>query len=72
MFAKELTQAGHIKRFTISNAGAAGWEVRVEQDSQVVRSVCYTDWHRVERAAQMMRVQVFELEQSGWLESQPS
>jgi hypothetical protein len=72
MFAKELTQAGHVKRFTISNAGAAGWEVRVEQDSRVVSRVCYTDWHRVERAAQMMRLQVTQLEESGWLESQPS
>ena len=55
MFAKELRQAGHTKRFTISQAGSEGWEVRVEQDSQVVRRVHYTDWHRVERAALMMR-----------------
>ena len=27
MFAKELKQAGHTKRFTISQAGAEGWEV---------------------------------------------
>ena len=38
------------RRFTITNAGSAGWEVREEQDSQVIRSVRYTDWHRVERA----------------------
>jgi hypothetical protein len=40
MFAKELTQAGHTKRFTISEAGGLGWEVLVEQDSHVVRRVC--------------------------------
>ena len=39
MFAKELRQAGHTKRFSISEAGNAGWEVRVEQDSEVVRRV---------------------------------
>ena len=39
MFAKELRQAGHTKRFTISEAGSDGWEVRVEQDSHVVRRV---------------------------------
>jgi hypothetical protein len=72
MFAKELTQAGHTKRFTISDAGSAGWEVRVEQDSRVVRRVCYTDWHRVERAVQMMNMQVSELEESGWHVLQPS
>ena len=71
MFAKELTQAGHTKRFTISDAGSAGWEVRVEQDSHVVRRVCYTDWHRVERAVQMLSLQVSELEESGWQERQP-
>ena len=72
MFAKELRQAGHTKRFTISEAGTEGWEVRVEQDSQVVRRVCYTDWHRVERAVLMLSRQVSELENSGWRESQPS
>ena len=69
MFAKELRQAGHTKRFTISEAGSEGWEVRVEQDSEVVRRVHYTDWHRVERAVLMMSLQVSELEDNGWLES---
>jgi hypothetical protein len=67
MFAKELTQAGHTKRFTISEAGNLGWEVLVEQDSHVIRRVCYTDWHRVERAVLMLSRQVSELERSGWL-----
>jgi hypothetical protein len=72
MFAKELRQAGHTKRFTISNAGSQGWEVRVEQDSEVVHRVCYTDWHRVERAELMLSRQVSELEEKGWRENQPS
>lgn len=72
MFAKELRQAGHTKRFSISEAGSAGWEVRVEQDREVVRQVYYTDWHRVERAELMMSLQVSELEGEGWRESQPS
>jgi hypothetical protein len=71
MFAKELTQAGHTRRFTVSEAGSSGWEVKVEQDSHVVRRVCYTDWHRVERAVQMMSLQVSELQENGWLETQP-
>ena len=71
MFAKELKQAGHTRRFTISEAGKEGCEVRVEQDSRIVRRVCYTDWHRVERAALMMSLQVSELEQNGWV-AQPN
>jgi len=72
MFAKELTQAGHTRRFTISEAGKVGWEVRVEQDSEVVHRVCYTDWHRVERAVLRMSMQVSELEESGWRETLPN
>ncbi len=66
MFAKELQQAGHTKKFTITEAGAEGWEARVEQDNHVVRRVRYTDWHRVERAVLMMSMQVSELEEHGW------
>ena len=65
-FARELTQAGHTRRFTITEAGSVGWEVRVELDDRVVRRVCYTDWHRVEQAIMSMSLQVSELEQSGW------
>jgi hypothetical protein len=71
MFAKELRQAGHTKRFTVTPAPSEGWEVRVEQDSQVVRRVHYTDWHRVERAVLMLSLQVSELEDKGWV-AQPS
>jgi hypothetical protein len=66
MFTKELTQAGHIRRFTIREAGGHGWEVREEQDSRIVRRVRYNDWHRVERALLAMREQVLELEERGW------
>jgi hypothetical protein len=69
MFAKELKQAGHTKRFTISQAGAEGWEVREEQDSHILRQVFYQDWHRVERAAQIMAMRVSELQENGWQET---
>ena len=68
MFTKELTQAGHTRRFTVTEAGLLGWEVKVEQDSRVVRQVCYTDWHRVERALMSLTHQVLKLEQEGWRE----
>ena len=71
MFAKELRLAGHVRRFFIGGTGA-GWEVRVEQDSAVVRRACYTDWHRVERALATLSLQVSELEARGWRETRPS
>jgi hypothetical protein len=66
MFTRELTQAGHVRRFSIEPAAGSGWEVREEQDSRVVRRVRYDDWHRVERALLTMREQVMELEENGW------
>jgi hypothetical protein len=66
MFNKELTQAGHVRRFTIQEASGHGWEVKEEEDSRVVRRVRYDDWHRVERAMITMRERVLELEESGW------
>jgi hypothetical protein len=49
MFSSELIQNGHIKRLTITRHGA-GWEVCEEHDSHVVRTIRFSDWHRVERA----------------------
>ncbi len=49
MMTRELTQAGRVKRVTVTR-GAVGWDVREELDSEVVRQTRYTDWHRVERA----------------------
>ena len=66
MYAKELTQAGHIRKFSITDKGNAGWEVRDVQDDRVLKQICYTDWHRVERALSMFNLQIDELESKGW------
>jgi len=69
MYARIFRRADHTRRFTITNAAGAGWEVREEQDSQVLSSVRYTDWHRVERARMAFATQALTLELSGWKES---
>jgi hypothetical protein len=66
MFTRELTQSGHVRRFTIRESGGDGWEVREEEDSRVIRHVLYRDWHRVERALQRIDEQVVDLEKRGW------
>jgi len=66
MFTKELKQAGHVKRFSITEAPTEGWEVREETDRQVVRLEHYRDWHRVERARMRIEEKVSELEDRGW------
>ena len=67
MFTKELRQAGHIRKFSISERGRAGWEVRDTQDDRVLKQICYTDWHRVERALNVFTLQIGDLERKGWL-----
>ncbi|MGH9410618.1 MAG: hypothetical protein ACRD1V_14320 [Vicinamibacterales bacterium] len=67
MFVKELFQAGHTRRFSISPLRETGWEVRDEHDNRVLKRVCYTDWHRVERALEMFSLQIDELERHGWI-----
>jgi len=66
MFAKELRQAGHTRKFSIVDKGNGGWEVRDVHDDRVLKQVCYTDWHRVERAMNMFTLQIDELESKGW------
>jgi hypothetical protein len=69
MYARIFRKADQTKRFTITNAAGSGWEVREEQDSQVIWSVRYTDWHRVERARMAFATQALNLELTGWTES---
>jgi hypothetical protein len=68
MFEKKLTNHGHITTFSVTEGGE-GWEVRVEEDSRLIRRACYTDWHRVERAVSKMTSEASELERSGWREN---
>jgi hypothetical protein len=66
MFTKTLIQAGHVRRFVVSTRQACGWEVRVEQDREIVRQSQYRDWHRVERALGAIEREVGELVAQGW------
>ena len=66
MFAKELRQEGHTRKFSIKDRGPDGWEVRDEQDDRVLKQVCYKDWHRVERALNMFTITIDDLESRGW------
>jgi hypothetical protein len=69
MYARVFQKAGETRRFTISDAGDAGWEVREEQGSRVIWRRRYTDWHRVERARMSFATQALELTSAGWKES---
>lgn len=66
MYEKCLHHDGHTRRFAVAENGGA-WEVRTEEDSQLVRKVRYDDWHRVERALQTIRLEVMSLQDEGWV-----
>ena len=69
MYTRLFQKAAHTRKFTISAAGEAGWEVRDEHDSRVIRWVRYRDWHRVERARMTFALEAAMLEESGWNEA---
>jgi hypothetical protein len=65
MFTKSLRNREQTRRFSIAST-ESGWEVREEQDSQVVRQVHYHDWHRVERARRSIAAELEQLKAAGW------
>jgi hypothetical protein len=66
MFVARLQRADRVRRYSVSEAGAAGWEVRFEEDYVVKRLDYYRDWHRVERALASFEREVEELTSRGW------
>jgi hypothetical protein len=68
MYARTFHKAQQTRRFIITSFQTNGWEVRDEQDAQVLRRVQYTDWHRVERARMAFAALAMRLEDAGWEE----
>ncbi len=54
-------------RFSILPA-QGGWELREESDSQILRQVKVSDWHRVERARDVWSLRALSLQEAGWVE----
>lgn len=70
MYARSLRKAAHTRRFSIRDTGTSGWQVLDEQDSQIVKTALYDDWHRVERAKAAFAVEATMLRKAGWTEAQ--
>jgi hypothetical protein len=69
MYLKSFHKAPHTRRFSIRDTGKCGWEVVEEKDSEIVKSVRYDDWHRVERARAAFALEARNLRDAGWTES---
>jgi len=70
-FDKSVRNDQQTRRYSIVSTDA-GWEVREERDSEVVKQVHYQDWHRVERARRSIAIELDQLERSGWSEIKTS
>ena len=66
MYQLSLRCDDHVRRYSIHQAGAAGWEVKFEEDEALQRLDLYQDWHRVERALALFEHEVSELTAQGW------
>ena len=70
IFAKCLRSKNHTRAFVVDNADENGWEVREEEDNQVVKQTCLHDWHRVENAMMRFAIKSLQLQSAGWTEIQ--
>ena len=70
IFAKFFRSQNHTRGFVVDNAGDRGWEVREEQDNEVVKRTWLHDWHRVENAMMCFALEAMQLRSAGWIEVQ--
>jgi hypothetical protein len=70
IFAKFFRSQDHTRSFVVDKASDEGWEVREEQDNQVVKRTWLHDWHRVENAMMRFALQAMQLQSAGWTEVQ--
>jgi hypothetical protein len=68
IFSKRLQSQEHIKTFVVDEADERGWEVREEEDYQVVKRTWMHDWHRVENAMMRFGLEASQLQRAGWVE----
>jgi len=68
MFEKSLRFEERTLCYSIAPT-ASGWEVkevRDEGDREVVKTMHFSDWHRVERARRTIAIKIDGLRQEGW------
>ena len=66
MFSVLLRHGARERRYNIFEKPPAGWEIRTEEDSTIVRHATYDDWHRVERTLAAFNREIASLMAAGW------
>ena len=68
IFSQRLRSHGHTREFVVDRANERGWEVREEEDYQIVKRTWINDWHGVEKAMMRFGLQATQLQRAGWVE----
>ena len=66
MFSIALRHDEHTREYAVSASQPSGWELTLQEDLQRTRRVHFSDWHRVERAVAVVRLEVEGLTAQGW------
>jgi hypothetical protein len=66
LFATTLVRADQARKFLIRLNRSEGWEATVSDDLRILQQHLYTDWHRVEQAIELFRIQIARLYEEGW------
>jgi hypothetical protein len=71
MFSVSLRRDDNVRHYSVDDHGAAGWEIKAEENRTLTRHVWYHDWHRVERMLALFHREVADLTESGWTIQSP-
>ena len=50
----------------MSASQPSGWELTLQEDLERIKRVHFEDWHRVERAVAVVRLEIEDLTSRGW------
>jgi hypothetical protein len=66
MFSIALRHDRHTREYAVSASQPSGWELTLQEDLEWTRRVHFEDWHRVERAVAVVKLEVENLTARGW------
>jgi hypothetical protein len=68
IFDKRFRSDEHTRAFVVAEADERGWEVREEEDNEVIKRAWLHDWKRVESTMLRFAIRAMQMQSSGWTE----
>jgi len=66
MLSIALRHEHHTRQYDVCVSQPSGWELTLREDLEPTKHVHFEDWHRVERAMAVVRLEVEDLTARGW------